>query len=449
MPVTSERGARATLWLISAAIDTLAARKNTMSHAVRARLSVMMFLQYFIWGAWYVTMGTYLLSQGFSGVQVGSAYSTVAWGALLAPLIVGMIADRLFAAQKVLGVLHLLGAGLLFAASRVTDPGALFWVLLAYALAYAPTLGVANTVAFCQMADPAREFPRVRVLGTLGWIVAGWLVSLLGIESTAQPMVIAAGASVALGLYAFSLPAVPPRAEEHNSLKTALGLDALALLKDRSFAVLVASSLLISIPLAFYYNFTNAFLNEVGVPNAAGTMAYGQASEVAFMVLMPILLGRFGIKKVMLAGMLAWSARYVLFTVGGGSQPPLQLALYAAILLHGICYDFFFVSGQIYVDKKAPAALRASAQAFLTLVTYGVGMLIGSKVSGFVVDQHARRAGDETVHDWSLWYVPAIAAAGVALVFALSFRDDAPPSDGTGRSDPATARRCARPRSRR
>lgn len=411
-----------------------------MNHAARAHLSVMMFLQYFIWGAWYVTMGTYLLSQGFSGLQVGSAYSTVAWGALLAPLIVGMIADRFFAAQKVLGLLHLLGAALLFAASRVTEPGALFWVLLAYALAYSPTLGVANTVAFSQMAEPAQEFPKVRVLGTLGWIVAGWLVSLLGLESTSQPMVIAAGASAVLGLYAFSLPAVPPRArDEKVSLKTALGLDALALLKDRSFAVLALSSLLISIPLAFYYNFTNAFLNELGVQNAAGKMAYGQASEVAFMVLMPILLRRFGIKKVMLAGMLAWAVRYVLFAVGGSSQPPLQLALYAGIILHGVCYDFFFVSGQIYVDKKAPAALRASAQAFLTLVTYGVGMLIGSKVSGFVVDKHALRSAAETTHDWSLWYLPASAAAGVAILFALSFRDDgAPPLPGDRGAPPVS-----------
>lgn len=396
---------------------------SKLTSKTRLQLSAMMFLQFFIWGAWYVTMGTYLAKSGFSGVEVSSAYSTVAWGALLAPLLVGMVADRFFAAQKVLAVLHLAGAAILFAASRTTNAGALFWILLAYALTYAPTLALTNTVAFTQMNDPGQEFPKVRVLGTLGWIAAGWLVSLLKIEATSQPMVIAAGASVLLGLYSFTLPSTPPRAAGQKvSLARVLGLDALGLMKDRSFAVLVISSLLISIPLAFYYNFTNMFFNELGVPNAAGKMAFGQVSEVGFMLLLPTFLRKLGIKWVMLAGMLAWAARYVLFAVGGQSMPPMMTALYLGVLLHGVCYDFFFVSGQIYVDGKAPKELQASAQGFITLVTYGVGMLIGAKVSGLVVDAYATTtAAGPSTHNWALWYVPACAAVAVALLFAITF----------------------------
>lgn len=391
-----------------------------MSTRNRRQLSAMMFLQFFIWGAWYVTMGTYLLETGFSGVQVASAYSTVAWGALLAPLFVGFVADRFFAAQKLLGCLHLLGAGLLVLASRITDASALFWALLAYALTYAPTLALTNSVAFKQMNDPGQEFPKVRVLGTVGWIAAGWLVSLMKIENTSRPMVVAAIASAALGVYSFFLPSTPPRAAgQKATLQAALGFDALRLLKDRSFAILALSSLLISIPLAFYYNFTNAFFNEVGVQNAAGKMAFGQMSEVAFMLLLPLFLRKLGIKVVMLAGMLAWAVRYVLFAVGGQSVPPLLTALYAGILLHGICYDFFFVSGQIFVDAKAPKELAASAQGFITLVTYGVGMLIGAKISGLVVDAYAHA---NSTHDWRLWYLPAAAAVAVAVLFAIAFR---------------------------
>lgn len=391
---------------------------------IRFQLSVMMFLQFFIWGAWYVTLGTYLMQHGFSAVQTSSAYSTVAWGALVAPLFVGMVADRFFQAQKVLGCLHLAGAGLLVIASRVLAPSTLFWVLLAYALAYAPTLALVNTVAFGHMKDPTEEFPRVRVLGTVGWIVAGWVVGLLEWEATATPMRVAAGASALLGVYAFTLPVTPPRAAGQKvSLTAALGLDALALMKDRSFAVLVSSSLLISIPLSFYYNFTNAFLNELSIENAAGKMAFGQMSEVAFMLLLPLCLRHLGIKWVMLVGMLAWAARYVLFALGGQAVPPLMTALYLGILLHGVCYDFFFVSGQIYVDRKAPKALQASAQGFITLVTYGVGMLIGAKISGLVVDAHARTdAGGRITHDWTLWYLPALAAVVVAVLFGLAFK---------------------------
>jgi nucleoside transporter len=401
-----------------------------MTPTVRVQLSVMMFLEFFIWGVWFVTMGFYLAGIGFKGVDIAAAYSTTNWGAFLAPFFVGMIADRFFSAQKVLGVMHLLGAGLLYFASTIHQPGPFFWALLAYALVYMPTLALVNAISFHQMRDPGAQFPGIRVLGTIGWIVAGVLVGKTlkpwnpQIEASSIPMLIGAGASLALGLYAFTLPATPPKSRgKRVTVRDVLGLDALALMKDRSYAVLVISSLLISIPLAFYYNFTNLFLNEIkGVADPAFTMTFGQMSEILFMLLMPMFLKRLGIKKLMILGMLAWTVRYVLFAQGaGGGAAGL---LYTGIILHGICYDFFFVSGQIYVDRKAPAHLQASAQGFITLATYGLGMLIGAWVSGLVVDAYAVAGGG---HRWAdMWYVPAVMAGAVTALFALVFRDDVP-----------------------
>jgi nucleoside transporter len=401
-----------------------------MNLKVRVQLSAMMFLEFFVWGVWFVTMATYLAAIGFKGVDIAAAYSTTNWGAFLAPFFIGMIADRFFSAQKVLGALHLLGALLLYYASTVQQPGPFFWVLLAYALLYMPTLALVNAISFHQMKDPGTQFPGVRVLGTIGWIAAGTLVGRLlkpwdpNIEATSVPMLIGAGASLVLGLYAFTLPATPPKsAGKKVTVRDVLGLDALALMKDRSYAVLVISSLLISIPLAFYYNFTNLYLNETkGVADPAFSMTFGQWSEILFMVLMPWFLKRFGIKKVMIIGMLAWTVRYVLFAQGaGGTAPGL---LYLGIILHGICYDFFFVSGQIYVDRKAPKELQASAQGFITLCTYGLGMLIGAWISGLVLDAYALAGGG---HRWGdMWYVPAAMAAVVTVLFAALFKDDVP-----------------------
>jgi nucleoside transporter len=399
-----------------------------MTPKIRVQLSTMMFLEFFVWGAWMVTMGNHLAKLGFSGVEIGDAYSTTNWGAVIAPFFIGMVADRFFSAQKLLGALHLAGAGLLYLASTMTTPGTFFWSMLAYAAVYMPTLALVNAIAFHQMRDPGAEFPRVRVLGTIGWIIAGILVgkvlkpSFPEIEASALPLQIGAGASLVLGFYAFALPATPPKSAGRKvTVSDVLGLDALALMKDHSFAVLVVSSLLISIPLAFYYNFTNLFLNETkGVADPAFTMTFGQMSEIVFMIAMPFFFKRLGVKKLMLLGMLAWSARYVLFAQGaGGSAAAL---LYLGIILHGICYDFFFVTGQIYVDRKAPKALQASAQGFISMATYGVGMLIGARISGLVVDAYARTGGG---HRWAeMWYVPAGMAAVVTILFALVFRDD-------------------------
>ena len=285
-----------------------------MTRQIRVLLSVAMFFQFFIWGSWFVTMGTYLFEIGFQGSDIGAAYSTTGWAAIFSPLFVGMIADRYFAAQKVLGFLHLLGGACLFWVAQITTPGAFFWVLLLYTLCYMPTLALVNAIAFRQMDDPGVEFPNVRVLGTIGWIAAGWLIGLMQIEATAAPLKIAAGASVLTGLFSFFLPHTPPRSSgEKATLSEVLGLKALSLMRERSFAVFAVTSLLVTIPLAFYYNFANAFLNEVGMENAAGKMTFGQMSEIIFMVLMPLFFARLGVKKMLLIGMLAW-------VVGGATR---------------------------------------------------------------------------------------------------------------------------------
>jgi nucleoside transporter len=292
-------------------------------------------------------------------------------------------------------------------------------------MCYNSTLALVNAIAFNQMASPEKQFPAIRVWGTIGWIAAGLLVGYLKIEATAQPILIGAGSSLLLGLLAFVLPHTPPKALGRKvSVRDVLGLDALALLKQRSFAVFVLGSLLICIPLAFYYNFTNLFLNEQGVAGAAGKMTMGQMSEVLFMLVMPFFFVRLGVKKMLIVGMLAWAVRYLLFAFGNASE--LVIFYYLGILLHGVCYDFFFVTGQIYVDNTAPKSIQASAQGFITLVTYGVGMLIGSLVSGRVVEAYQVMRGTEIAgHDWrSIWIVPAVMAFVVIVIFALLFREE-------------------------
>jgi nucleoside transporter len=385
----------------------------------------MMFLQYFIWGAWFVTLATYLgKTLGFQGGSIGAAYSTVNWAAIISPFFVGLIADRFFSSQYVLGIMHIMGGAVLFYASQITQPEPLFWVLILYALCYMPTLALTNSIAFRQMEDPSKQFPLIRVLGTIGWIVAGFIIGKLGIEETSTPMQIAAGVSVLMGIYSFFLPKTPPQsAGKSVTVGDILGLDALKLLKQPSFAIFVISSMLICIPLQFYYNFTNLFLNEVGMKEPAVKMTFGQMSEILFMVVMPFFFVRLGVKWMLVIGMLAWTLRYVLFAYGNTSEAIWML--YLGIVLHGICYDFFFVTGQIYVDQKAPADLRASAQGFITLMTLGVGMLIGAILSGKVVQKYQTMTGAEvTGHDWqTIYLIPAGMAAVVMVLFAILFRD--------------------------
>jgi nucleoside transporter len=395
-----------------------------MTSTTRIKLSVMMFLQYFIWGSWYVTMGTYLLQTlKFSGQESGFAYSTTALAAMVSPFFVGLIADRFFATERILATLHLVGAILLFYASSLQQFGSFYPVLLGYTLCYMPTLALTNSLSFHQMTDPGQQFPGVRVLGTIGWIVAGLTIGWFRVEASAFQFQLAAGASALMAVYCLFLPHTPPSKLGHRvQARDILGLDALQLMKDRSFSIFVLGSFLVCIPLQFYYAFTNPFLNEIGVVNAAGKQTLGQMSEIGFMLLMPLFFVRLGVKNMLLVGMAAWTARYLLFAYGNTGS--FMWMLYLGILLHGVCYDFFFVTGQIYVDKKASLAIRAAAQGFIAFVTLGVGMFIGSYLSGWVVDRYVVPGG----HEWqTIWLIPAAMAFGVLILFALFFnyRDEA------------------------
>jgi nucleoside transporter len=392
---------------------------------VRVRLSVMMFVQYFIYGSWLVTMGTFMgQTLKFDGTQIGFVYGTPAIAAIISPFFVGMIADRFFSTERVMAVLHLMGAALLYWASTQTSFGAFYIAMLAYTLAFMPTLALANSLSFDHMTDSARDFPRVRVLGTIGWIVVGMVIGRLRVEATAIPLQIGAAASVLMAIYALTLPHTPPHAAgKPLAVRDILGLDALALMKDRSFAVFVIGSLLLCIPLQFYYAFTNLFLNEVGMPEPALKMTFGQMSEIGFMLLMPFFFVRLGVKRMLLIGMAAWAVRYALFAYGDAG--PMIWMLYAGIILHGICYDFFFVTGQIYVDQRADIRIRAAAQGFIAFITLGIGQLVGSWLAGSVVQANtlAPDATGVAVHDWSaIWLVPAAGSVGVLLLFALLFK---------------------------
>jgi nucleoside transporter len=394
-----------------------------MPTATRLKLSVMMFLQYFVWGAWYVTMGTYLLrTLQFSGQESGLAYSTTALAAMVSPFFVGLVADRFFATERILAALHLVGALLLFYVSTLTDFSTFYPVLLGYTLCYMPTLALTNSLSFHHMRDPGREFPGIRVLGTIGWIAAGFAISALHAESAALQFRLAAAASAALGLFSFILPHTPPARVGHKvTTRDILGLDALELLKERSFAIFVIGSFLICIPLQFYYAFTNPYLTELGVTNTAAIQTMGQMSEIGFMLVMPFFFRRLGVKWMLLIGMATWALRYVLFAFGDGGS--LLWMVYLGILVHGICYDFFFVTGQIYVDQKAPLHIRGAAQGFIAFVTLGVGMFVGSYMSGWVVDQYTYTQGGAQLHTWQpIWLIPAAFAAGVLVLFALFFR---------------------------
>ena len=391
--------------------------------AIRARLSTMMFIQYFIYGSWLVTLGTFLGSVlGANGKQVGLAYMMPAIAAIISPFIVGMIADRFFATERMLAFLHLLGAALLYmATTQSTFNGfALFFML--YTLCYMPTLALTNSISFDNMKDPSREFPSIRVLGTIGFIAVGLLIGRMSADATALPLRMGAIASVVMAIYCVTLPHTPPHAAgKPLSARDVLGLDALDLLKDRSFAVFVLGSFLLCIPLQFYYAFTNPFLNEIGVQGAAGKMTFGQMSEIFFMLLMPWFLVRLGVKRMLLIGMLAWTTRYLLFAHGNAGAG--MWMLYLGILLHGVCYDFFFVTGQIYVDQQADVKIRASAQGFIALVTLGAGQAIGSWLSGVVVDANIDTSTVPPHHEWfQIWLVPAIGAFAVMLIFAALFK---------------------------
>lgn len=394
-----------------------------MNAMTRAKLSLMMFLEFFVWGAWFVTMGTYLAkvlsSEGF---QIAAAYSTQSLGAIIAPFIIGLIADRYFAAQRILGFLHLAGAVLMYFAAQSENFTGFYPYILVYMIVYMPTLALVNSVSFRQMSDPSKQFSGIRVWGTIGWIVAGLLIGYAfnweakGLLKNTFYMT--SFVSAFLGFFSFLLPDTPPRGKSDvkPSVREMLGLDALSLLKDRNFLEFFVASILICIPLAFYYQNANLFLNESGMKNAAGNMTFGQLSEVFFMLLLPVFFKRFGLKYTLLVGMLAWLLRYLLFAFGDAGQGVWMLFL--GILLHGVCYDFFIVSGQIYTDYKAGEKYKSAAQGLITLATYGLGMMIGFWLAGKIFNSYALEGGG---HNWKMiWIFPATIA--IVVMFWLGFR---------------------------
>ena len=402
-----------------------------MNTKTKIQLSLMMFLQFFIWGGWFVTLGTFLGNDlNATGAETGMAFSTQSWGAIIAPFFIGLIADRYFNAEKILGILHLIGAVIMYYMAQAESFNAFYPLVFAYMVAYMPTLALVNSVSFFQMKDPAKEFSLIRVFGTIGWIVAGLVISYVfhwdSKESISQgalsnTFTMVAIASLILGLISFTLPKTPPsQSDGAISISDILGLDALKLLKDRNFLMFFITSILICIPLAFYYQQANPFLVELGMENPTGKMTLGQISEVLFMLLLPFFFKKFGFKKTLLVGMLAWAVRYALFAYGNAGE--LTFMLIMGIALHGICYDFFFVSGQIYTDFKAGEKVKSAAQGLITLATYGVGMLVGFWVAGKISDKYTLTDGS---HDWEvIWMIPAVFALGVMVLFVVIFKDE-------------------------
>ncbi|MBT5249189.1 MAG: nucleoside permease [Bacteroidetes Order II. Incertae sedis bacterium] len=402
---------------------------NTSS--TTARLSIMMFLQFFVWGAWYVTVGIYMGENGMGNISHW-AYTVGPLAAVISPFFLGMIADRYFSVEKVLGVMHILGGAAILAAPFAVDSPVTFILLLAFhMLCYMPTIGLTNTLAFHNITDQEKQFPLLRVFGTIGWIVAGVFVSLgLKAETTAVPFYVAGISGLLMGVFSFSLPHTPPPAADKGKItvREVLGLDALAQLNSRPFNVFILSSFLICIPLATYYNFAPIFANDVAISNVAFKMSFGQMSEVLFMLLMPFFFRRLGVKWMLLVGMAAWVLRYALFAFAATEGVAWMIMF--GIILHGICYDFFFVTGQIYVDKKSTPEIRGQAQGFLVFVTLGAGMLIGAQVSGWLNNFY--KAGNEvlTATAWqSFWWVPAIFAAVIMVFFLLMFKDEVDSSE--------------------
>ena len=395
--------------------------------SIKLRLSIMMFIQYAIWGAWYVTVGNFMNAMGMSST-IHWAYTVSPIAAIISPFFLGMIADRYFATEKVLGILHLVGGVAIILAPFVAEgtsasPTLFILLLLVHMLSYMPTIGLTNSLAFANLNNQEKEFPLIRVFGTIGWIVAGIFVSkILGADETSLPLTVAGIASILMGIFSFTLPHTPPPAkDEKTSFRKILGFDAIKKLNTKPFIVFIVSSFLISIPLAVYYAYAPVFVNSSGLENPAFVMSFGQMSEVVFILIMPLLLPRFGIKKTLLIGMGAWALRYVLFAAG--AEDAVVWMIMSGVILHGICYDFFFVAGFIYVDKTASDDIRGQAQGFVILATYGLGMLIGSQIAGLLFNNII--TGSSLAEWQNFWIIPAIFAAVVMLIFGVMFKDSA------------------------
>jgi len=389
-----------------------------MGLKTRLQLSTLMFLQYFIWGTWYVTLNTYLgESLQFTATQIGLCYGTFAISAMISPFFEGLIADKFFATEKVLGFMHLLGAVLLVVAAQATTFQFFYPALLLYTLSYAPTMALSNSLSFHQMEDPGKQFPGVRVLGTIGWIAANNVIGWLGFTSSVEQLYVGAAVSLMLGVYSFTLPHVPPQKEKKASMKELLGFDALELFKSRAFATLIIASVLIFIPVSFYFGFTASFMSDIGMDLIPNKISLGQVAEIFFILILPFFITRFGVKRVLFIGITAWLIRFLLFANGDAESGVWMI--YTGIILHGICYDFFVVTGQIFVDEEAPDHLKSSAQGLITFATYGLGMFIGTWFAGRTIDMLTV----DGVADWvTIWYVPTVIAAVVLVIFIFLFK---------------------------
>jgi len=387
------------------------------------RLAIMMFFNFVIWGSWYSTISTYLTTQlNFSGTEAGSIFGTAALACILSPFFVGMVADRFFSTERVLCALHLLGAGLLYMVSRAHTFSTIYPLMLIYCLCYFPTLALTTSITLKNCPDP-RQFPLFRVFGTFGWIAVSQVLSHYSLEKSANQFVLAAAVSVFMGLYCLTLPHTPPAGHGKTiSAREVLGLDCLVMLKQRSYLTFAVCSILACIPLTFYFSFVNTYLNDVNVSDAASKMSLGQVSEVGVMLAMPLIFRRLSVKGILLVGLAAWSLRYGLLAYG--NPGPLMWMFYIAILVHGVCFDFFFVTGILYTDQEAPEAVRNTAQGFYTFLTYGIGMFIGSELSGVALDFFTTGTAAHPVHHWmSFWMSSSIGALVLFVAIGLFFSD--------------------------
>lgn len=397
-----------------------------MRTSVSVRLSAMMFLNYFVWGAWYVTIGTWLTATlKFSGTQTGAVFGTTALASMISPFFVGLIADRYFSSEKVLAALHLIGAVLLYFIAHATSFTAVYSLMLAYCMCFFPTLPLTNSITLRNVTNAGNQFPLIRVFATIGWIAMALLIGNLAVEASSRQFLIAAGCSVVMSLFCLTLPHTPPTGRKSAmTWRSILGVDALVMLRDPSYLVFLVASVLFCIPLTFYFSFTNAYLNDVGVQNAAGKMSLGQVSEVGMMLLMPFIYRNFKLKTILMTGILAWSVRYALLALGNGGSG--MWMFYVAILVHGVCFDFFVMTGQLYTDQEAPAHLRSTAQGFLTFLTYGVGMFAGSLLSGVAVDFFTTTTRGTTIRNWpGFWLTSAAGSFVIFLLIAFFFRSEA------------------------
>ncbi|AWV27889.1 MFS transporter [Citrobacter portucalensis] len=388
------------------------------------RLSLMMFLQFFIWGSWSVTLGL-VMSQHNMSLLIGDAFSAGPIASILSPFVLGMLVDRFFASQKVMAVMHLAGAAILWFVPQalVAQNGALLiGLLFGYTLCYMPTLALTNNIAFHSLSDKDKTFPVVRVFGTIGWIVAGIFIGVTGISDTTGIFTLAAIISVVLALYSLTLPNTPAPAKGLPvKVRDLFCADAFALLKVRHFFVFSLCATLISVPLGTYYAYTASFLADAGVGDVSTAMSFGQMSEIFFMLVIPFLFRRLGVKYMLLIGMCAWFVRYAFFALGISEEG--RFLLYLGILLHGVCYDFFFVVGFIYTDRIAGEKVKGQAQSMIVMFTYGIGMLLGSQISGALYNRLV--AGQTVPQAWTtFWWIPAVAAAVIAVIFLFSFKYD-------------------------